>query len=80
MFMGGWSTDPWPLMPTITCPVLVMEGEKSPNVGLVDVKRAVSMLPQGRYGSVAGAGHLIPMEKPAEIATVIKDFIAKLNV
>ena len=80
MFMGGWSMDPWPLMPTITCPALVIEGEKSPNVGLVDVKRAVSMLPQGRYGSVAGAGHLIPMEKPAEIAAVIKDFIAKLNI
>jgi len=78
MFMGGWSRDPWPLLPTIPCPVLVLEGEKSPNVGLVDIKRAVSMLPQGRYGSVAGAGHLIPMEKPAEITTIIKTFIAEL--
>jgi len=78
MFMGGWSRDPWPLLPKIQCPVLAIEGEKSPNIGLVDIRRAVSLLPQGRYGSVAGAGHLIPMERPAEIAGMIKNFIATL--
>lgn len=78
MFMGGWSRDPWPLLPKIPCPVLVIEGEKSPNVGLVDIKRAVSLLPRGQYGSVADAGHLIPMQKPGEITGIIKEFIAKL--
>jgi pimeloyl-ACP methyl ester carboxylesterase len=78
MFMGGWSRDPWPLLPKIECPVLVIEGEKSPNIGLVDLQRAVSLLPQGQYGSVAGAGHLIPMQQPAQIARIIKEYIAKL--
>ena len=78
MFMGGVSRSPWPLLEKIDCPVLVIEGEKSPNVGLVDVQRAVSLLPQGQYGSVSEAGHLIPMQKPAEIVSIIKDFIAKL--
>ena len=78
MFMGGWSRDPWPLLTKIECPVLVIEGEKSPNIGLVDIKKAISLLPQGKYGSVAEAGHLIPMQKPAEIAGIIKEFIAKL--
>ncbi len=78
MFMGGWSRDPWPLLTKIECPVLMIEGEKSPNIGLVDIKKAVSLLPQGKYGSVAEAGHLIPMQKPAEIAGVVKEFIAKL--
>jgi len=78
MFMGGWSRDPWPLLEKIECPVLVIEGEKSPNVGLVDIKRAVSILPKGKYGSVADAGHLIPMEKPAEIAGIVKEFIVML--
>ncbi|MFO7568392.1 MAG: alpha/beta hydrolase [Smithellaceae bacterium] len=79
MFMGGVSRDPWPLLEKIDCPVLVIEGEKSPNIGLVDVRRAVSLLPQGRYASVAEAGHLIPMQKPAEIAAIVKDFIAQLT-
>ena len=76
MFMGGWSIDPWPLLPKIDCPVLIVEGLKSPNVELVDVRRAVSALPLGSYGSVADAGHLIPMEKPAEIASIIEHFSA----
>jgi pimeloyl-ACP methyl ester carboxylesterase len=78
MFMGGWSRDPWPLLPGIACPVLVIEGEKSPNIGFVDIRRAVSLLPQGRYGSVAEAGHLIPMQKPAEITEMIGNFISGL--
>jgi pimeloyl-ACP methyl ester carboxylesterase len=79
MFMGGWSRDPWPLLTNIECPVLVIEGEKSPNVGLVNIQRAVSLLPKGKYGSVAEAGHLIPMQKPAEIAAIIKNFLSKLS-
>lgn len=78
MFMGGMHRNPWPLLPAIECPVLVIEGEKSPNVGLVDIRRAVSLLPKGQYGSVPEAGHLIPMQKPTEIAAIIKDFAAQL--
>jgi len=79
MFMGGWSRDPWPLLEKIECPVLVIEGEKSSNIGLVDIQKAVSRFPRGQYESIAGAGHLIPMEKPAEIAQIVKEFVAKLN-
>lgn len=79
MFMGGWSRDPWPLLPKISCPVLVIEGEKSSNIGLVDIQRAVSCFPRGRYRLVAGAGHLIPMQKPAEIAMIISEFIKTLT-
>ncbi len=78
MFMGGWCCDPWPLLTKIECPVLAIEGEKSPNASLVDIRRAVSLLKQGEYGSVAEAGHLIPMQKPAEIAGIVRDFFAKL--
>jgi pimeloyl-ACP methyl ester carboxylesterase len=79
MFMGGWSRDPWPLLPLIACPTLVIEGEKSPNVSFVDLRRAVSLLPKGRFGSIGDAGHLIPMEKPGEIAELIKDFVATIH-
>ena len=78
MFMGGWCCNPWPLLEKISCPVLVIEGGKSTNIGLVDIQRAVSMLPQGKYESVADAGHLIPMEKPAEITRIVKDFFSTI--
>ncbi len=79
MFMGGWCCNPWPLLAQIPCPTLVIEGGKSPNISFVDLQRAVSQLPKGRFGSVADAGHLIPMEKPGEVVAIIKDFIATLS-
>lgn len=78
MFMGGMSRNPWPLLPEIECPVLVIEGEKSPNIGLVDIRRAVSLLPEGAYASVPDAGHLIPMQKPAQTAAIINSFAKEI--
>ncbi len=74
LFMGGWDVNPWPLLTKINCPVLVIEGEISNNRGFVDIPRAVSLLSQGQYKSVAGAGHLIPMQKPREIVEIVKEF------
>jgi lipase len=78
MFMGGWSRNPWPLLDKLTCPVLVVEGEKSENKNFIDLKKAVSLLRHGKYKSVEGAGHLIPMQKPKEVAQIIKEFLAEI--
>ncbi len=77
MFMGGWDINPWPLLSKVACPVLVVEGEKSENKGLVDIRRAVSLFSQGQYKSVAQAGHLIPMQKPQDVVRIIQDFITE---
>jgi len=78
LFMGGKSTDPWPLLKELKCPVLILEGEKSTNKEFVDLKKAVSALRDGRYLSIPGAGHLIPMQKPKEVAKIIKEFLAEV--
>jgi pimeloyl-ACP methyl ester carboxylesterase len=79
LFMGGKSTNPWPLLNKLTCPVLVVEGEKSTNKEFVDLQKAVSLLANGRYKSVPNAGHLIPMEKPKEVAEILKEFLTEIN-
>jgi pimeloyl-ACP methyl ester carboxylesterase len=76
LFMGGKSTNPWSLLKELTCPVLILEGAKSTNKEFVDLHRAVSLLADGRYKSIPDAGHLIPMQKPKEVAKIIKEFLA----
>ena len=73
LFMGGMQYDPWPLLPKVTCPVLVVEGAESDNRHFIDLRKAASLFPRGFHRLVEG-GHLIPMEKPAETVALIRDF------
>ena len=74
LFMGGMQYDPWPLLPQITCPTLVLEGEESENRAYIELKKVTSLFKQGTYRLVNGAGHLIPQEKPRESLAIIKEF------
>ena len=74
LFMGGVRYDPWPLLPQVTCPVLVLEGEHSENRHFIDLKKVASLFPSATYRLIKNAGHLIPMENPRETTAVIKDF------
>jgi lipase len=79
LFMGGVHLDPWPLLAQVTCPVLVVEGEKSGNRGHIDLEKAAGMFPLGRFMRVADAGHLIPMERPRETTRIIERFCRDLT-
>jgi pimeloyl-ACP methyl ester carboxylesterase len=79
IFMGGRKDNPWPLLGKINCPVLVVEAEESENKKFIDIKRAASLLKRGKYTSVAAAGHLIPMQKPKELAYIIKEFCRQIR-
>ena len=71
LFMGGMPYDPWPMLSKVACPVTVIEGENSANRSVIDLKKAASLFPNASYQLIAAAGHLIPMEKPAEMIQVI---------
>jgi pimeloyl-ACP methyl ester carboxylesterase len=74
LFMGGVHYDPWPLLPQVTCRVLVLEGEHSENRAFIDLQKAASLFPNAVHRIVRGAGHLIPMEKPDETTDAIREF------
>ncbi len=76
LFMGGQAQNPWELLDRVGCPALLLEGEASENRGLVDLERAASLMPRAEVRSVAGAGHLIPMEKPRQTLELIRSFLA----
>jgi pimeloyl-ACP methyl ester carboxylesterase len=75
LFMGGMGYDPWPMLPKIACPVLVIEGENSTNRPVINLKKASSKFQNGTYRLIRDAGHLIPMEKPQEIIQIVLDFL-----
>jgi lipase len=74
LFMGGVRYDPWPLLSRVTCPVLVLEGQQSDNRHFIDLKKIASLFPDATHRLIEDAGHLIPMEKPAETTAVIQEF------
>jgi len=75
LFLGGVHYNIWPLLPKVSCPVLVIEGEATDSKNYIDLERAVASIPRASHIIVADAGHLIPMEQPATITTIIRDFI-----
>jgi len=79
LFMGGRQLDPWPLLPKISCPVLIVEGELSENRNYIDTGRIQSLMPDCRRRMVRGAGHLLPMERPREVARLIGEFFLPLR-
>jgi len=80
LFMGGNAKNPWPLLPEVKCPVLVVEGETSENKLFIDLKKVTSLFPAGTYYEVKNAGHLIPMEQPGTITRLIKKFCSGENI
>lgn len=74
LFMGSGRYNPWPILPKVTCPVLVLEGENTENKGFIDQQNIASMFPKGRYQLVENTGHLIPMERPLETARIMEAF------
>jgi lipase len=80
LFMGSMGYDPWPVIPEVKCPVLVLEGEHTENKGFIDFKKAAETFPNGRYRLIKDAGHLIPMEKPKMITAIIRSFFSQNEV
>ncbi|CAM4048134.1 alpha/beta fold hydrolase [Kibdelosporangium persicum] len=67
---------PPPVDPTrITCPVLVLHGERD-RVSPVEVSRRLAgTLPHGRLEVVAGAGHWIHVDRPDEFCSLVGEFL-----
>ena len=79
LFMGGMRYDPWPELPDVSCPVCILEGEKSERAAFIDLDRVQALLPDCRRTVVRDAGHLVPMERPREVTRLIGEFFGPLK-
>ena len=79
-WLEGGSKEDWAeRVGVLRLPVLLVAGDKDGSLG-PEVQRSVSMphWPNGRLSSLH-SNHLIPMEKPAELARLIRGFVEELN-
>ena len=74
LLLGCSCVDPWPLAAGIECPVHIVEGGESEFMQYMDLRGAASRFPRGSYSLLNGAGHMVPLEKPAECRAIAKDF------
>lgn len=69
----------WRDLPKLRPPTLLLRGETSATFRPEVQAQVARRLPQARVATVAGAGHLLPMEKPAETAAAIRAFLQSVR-
>ena len=64
-------------LPHITCPVLVVSGERDLLTPLVHAQEIAAGIPQARLAVVPGAGHMLPWEQPEALNALLGDWLAE---
>ncbi|MSO64376.1 MAG: alpha/beta hydrolase [Alphaproteobacteria bacterium] len=63
----------------VRCPVLVVRGERSDITSVESIERLMALIGGGaRAALVPDCGHHIPMDRPADLAAVVDDFVLRL--
>jgi pimeloyl-ACP methyl ester carboxylesterase len=63
----------------ITAPALLVTGDRDSIAPVRSVTMLADRIPTGSLALVPGAGHLVPMEEPADIAALVYDFIVRIR-
>lgn len=58
---------------TITCPVTLISGTRSPEMAQTVVKRLSEQLPQARHREIKGAGHMSPYTHPQTVKELLDE-------
>ena len=67
--------DVWTYVRRAACPVLVMRGELSEAFPAGSARKVKTLRPDWEIRTLPKTGHFFPMEKPAQCAEIILDFI-----
>ena len=68
--------DSRPLLPTISCPTLVLCGREDRGFPPETSLRLAQAIAGARLGWIEGAGHLTPLERPLEVNRLLVPFVA----
>jgi pimeloyl-ACP methyl ester carboxylesterase len=59
----------------ITCPVLLLWGEKDTIIPVAQAQRALEKFPHAQLTTLAHAGHMLPMDAPEHCVRAIEEFL-----
>ena len=65
----------WPLLDKLKMPILAIRGERSNVLAQRSWQRWRDRSPQHQYEDIAGAGHLVPLERPHEIFQLVSSWL-----
>lgn len=68
-------TDVWRAVPKLRVPALVIRSEHSQTFFPQAQQRMERRLPHARFVVVPDAGHMVPLERPAEVGAAIRQFL-----
>jgi pimeloyl-ACP methyl ester carboxylesterase len=74
-FYGMPPLDVWDLVPRISHPTLAVRAADSNTLSSQAWRLWQELQPQAHFVEIEGAGHLAPMECPAELATVVARYL-----
>lgn len=69
--------DVWDRLPQITAPTLVIHGSEDKLIPAENGRRIASQIPGAELVVMEGLGHGFADEKPAEVATILNDFMGR---
>ena len=69
-----------PLLPTIDCPTLLIVGREDAISSPAEMARMARAIPGARLVEIPAAGHMAPLERPAEVNAALLQFLGELRV
>jgi pimeloyl-ACP methyl ester carboxylesterase len=77
LLQGEHQPDPWTLLPSVTCPTLLLQADPLAGGALDDesAARALAALPRGRLVRFPETGHAIHRERPAGFVETVLGFL-----
>lgn len=77
--MGLPPVRAWDFASSVTCPTLVVRGERSNLMPREHAERLAALFPHGRLREIAGAYHHVMLDDPDGFAAVLDDFLVHVH-
>ena len=73
--VAGWTSLPW--LYRLKQPALVLAGDDDPIVPVINGRILARLIPHARLHIIPGGGHLFLLDRPAESAALVTDFLTQ---